>query len=135
MRALVFCFAPLSIAIAIASCGSKPKPVAAPVAEDAAAPIPDAAPLEAPDAAPEAAPPPPKTYALCSVGGDPTSTHQCLVWTGCANGMVLAINGKPFRNCTAPQSDCEETEEKLTMASQRIEQGTRPCKNKFFLTK
>jgi len=115
------------------ACGSKPKPVAPPVIEDASAPVVDAAPPEVPEAAPP--PPPPKTFALCSVGGDPTSTRQCLTWTGCAGGMELSIGGKPFRKCSAKQADCDETEEKLTMASQRIEQGARPCKSKFFLQK
>jgi hypothetical protein len=117
----------------VAACGSKPKPVEPHVDVDASAP--DAAPPEVPDAAPEAAPPPPKTIALCSVGGDPTATKQCLVWSGCAGGMVLTVRGKPYRKCSAPQADCEETEEKLVMASQRIPPGARSCAKTFYLAK
>ena len=47
----------------------------------------------------------------------------------------MTIGGKPYRKCSAKQADCEETEEKLTMASQRIEPGARPCKNKLYLAK
>lgn len=121
----------------LAACGSKAKPVEPPQVEivDASAPVVDAAPPEPEAAAPEAAPPP-KAMALCSVGGDPIATRQCLVWqSGCADAMVLAVGGKPFRKCAAQKPECDETEEKLVMASQRIAPGTRACKTKFYLAK
>jgi hypothetical protein len=128
MKTSAFLFALLAVA-----CGSKPKPVEPQHVElDASAPI-DASPPDVPDAAPEAAPPP-RTISLCSVAERPEA-KQCLHWSGCAGGMVLSVGGKPFRKCTAKTSECDETEEKLVMASQRIAPGARKCTTRFYLAK
>lgn len=123
-------------ALAVASCGNNTKPVEPPrvAEEDAAVPVVDAAPPEPVVATVDSAPPP-QRMALCSVGGDPIANKQCIVWTGCGGGMLQTLGGRPIRKCAPKAGQCEDVEAKLVAASQRLTQGKRTCKTKFYLGK
>ncbi len=121
--------------LAVVSCGNNTKPAEPPhVEEDATAPIVDAS-VPEPEAAPIDSAPPPQRMAICSVGGDPIANKQCLVWTGCAGGMLLTLGGKPIRKCAPKPGQCEDVESKLVASSQHLTPGKRTCKTKFYLGK
>jgi hypothetical protein len=134
MRAMIACLTGATVAmIAMASCGNN-KPVEPPHVDVDAEP-PDAAPPDLPEAAPPDAAPPPKTIALCSVSGDSAASKQCITWTGCSNGILQTLGGKPIRKCAPKGVQCEDVEAKLIEASQRLTLGARSCKTKFYLGK